>query len=621
MLGTDVSRDCVARARTTHPDIEFQVLDAFDLGAVLALGRAFTAVYLDLSIGQRRPLANRWRFVIGGEQARGQTAARRPKETTMLRQRSPARVRADAIRMGVRKLRAGCTSCADGYFKLAMDNGASEAEVQAALAREKRRDPHNDLSRRQVLKTAGATVAGLATSLVAGGFLPGLASAAAAPASAGSVHWLLGLTGAPPGTGGPQQTSLAGPLSMVGFDGVGDVAGRIDSVANTIFRSEDGGHLYLPWSRWDGAGTSLVVEDFSGATGEHLRTIAGAHLPLQGATAMWEELAFDVTAGDRLLVVLRTTWRTSGDAGSKETPARTSSSVALGVEVVDLAAGRAVDHLELARLGGQEAAGGVVNASARGDRITVIGRRFDGTFHDATTSVAFDGSRLSVSAHGQVPFAEPLASRVTADGGTLVRYHPPYVDFVDLDRLTLARRLTVPIDTSTDPRFPPRPLAVFSPDGSTLYLGNQGDGTVRAIDVAARSQRAMVELPSPPDQDTHQRQRVDDRNPFTVAVSPDGATLYMVENRGTFAGVWAVRLPGLVPLGRLLDAHLATAVAPSPDGSGLAVLSQPEQRLYLLKTDGTVVAHVDAANAYSFARRDRACVPGGQPMGPARRQL
>jgi trans-aconitate methyltransferase len=49
VLGTDISRDCVARARTMHPDVEFMALDAFDLRAVLDLGRSFTAVYMDLS--------------------------------------------------------------------------------------------------------------------------------------------------------------------------------------------------------------------------------------------------------------------------------------------------------------------------------------------------------------------------------------------------------------------------------------------------------------------------------------------------------------------------------------------------------------------------------------------
>ncbi|TMC03910.1 MAG: class I SAM-dependent methyltransferase [Chloroflexi bacterium] len=49
VLGTDVSRECLARAREIHPDVEFRPLDAFDLRAVLDLGRQFTAVYMDLS--------------------------------------------------------------------------------------------------------------------------------------------------------------------------------------------------------------------------------------------------------------------------------------------------------------------------------------------------------------------------------------------------------------------------------------------------------------------------------------------------------------------------------------------------------------------------------------------
>jgi len=49
VLGTDVSRECVDRARSIHPDVEFRTLDAFDLRAVLDLGRSFTAVYMDLS--------------------------------------------------------------------------------------------------------------------------------------------------------------------------------------------------------------------------------------------------------------------------------------------------------------------------------------------------------------------------------------------------------------------------------------------------------------------------------------------------------------------------------------------------------------------------------------------
>jgi protein-L-isoaspartate O-methyltransferase len=49
VVGTDVSRECIARARLAHPGLRFEVLDAFDVRAALELGRPFTKVYLDLS--------------------------------------------------------------------------------------------------------------------------------------------------------------------------------------------------------------------------------------------------------------------------------------------------------------------------------------------------------------------------------------------------------------------------------------------------------------------------------------------------------------------------------------------------------------------------------------------
>jgi len=49
VLGTDISPQCIDRARADHPDLEFAVLDGFDVRAALALERAFTAVYVDMS--------------------------------------------------------------------------------------------------------------------------------------------------------------------------------------------------------------------------------------------------------------------------------------------------------------------------------------------------------------------------------------------------------------------------------------------------------------------------------------------------------------------------------------------------------------------------------------------
>jgi trans-aconitate methyltransferase len=49
VVGTDVSPECVGRARRTYPGLRFEVLDAFDVRAALDPGRPFTKVYADLS--------------------------------------------------------------------------------------------------------------------------------------------------------------------------------------------------------------------------------------------------------------------------------------------------------------------------------------------------------------------------------------------------------------------------------------------------------------------------------------------------------------------------------------------------------------------------------------------
>jgi SAM-dependent methyltransferase len=49
VIGTDISPKCVARARAMRPGLDFRVLDAFDIRAVLELGLPVTKVYMDLS--------------------------------------------------------------------------------------------------------------------------------------------------------------------------------------------------------------------------------------------------------------------------------------------------------------------------------------------------------------------------------------------------------------------------------------------------------------------------------------------------------------------------------------------------------------------------------------------
>jgi hypothetical protein len=49
VVGTDFSSVCIDRARASHPELLFEVLDAFDARAALDLGVDFTKVYIDLS--------------------------------------------------------------------------------------------------------------------------------------------------------------------------------------------------------------------------------------------------------------------------------------------------------------------------------------------------------------------------------------------------------------------------------------------------------------------------------------------------------------------------------------------------------------------------------------------
>lgn len=53
VIGTDISADCIERARKENPGIRFEVLDGFDVRAALMLaeelGQPFTKVYVDMS--------------------------------------------------------------------------------------------------------------------------------------------------------------------------------------------------------------------------------------------------------------------------------------------------------------------------------------------------------------------------------------------------------------------------------------------------------------------------------------------------------------------------------------------------------------------------------------------
>jgi hypothetical protein len=49
VIGTDLSTECIGRARERYPDLRFEQLDAYDVRAALAFGRSFTKIYIDVS--------------------------------------------------------------------------------------------------------------------------------------------------------------------------------------------------------------------------------------------------------------------------------------------------------------------------------------------------------------------------------------------------------------------------------------------------------------------------------------------------------------------------------------------------------------------------------------------
>ncbi len=49
VIGTDISSECIERAKERHPDLHFEVLDGFDVRAALDMGKQFTKIYIDIS--------------------------------------------------------------------------------------------------------------------------------------------------------------------------------------------------------------------------------------------------------------------------------------------------------------------------------------------------------------------------------------------------------------------------------------------------------------------------------------------------------------------------------------------------------------------------------------------
>jgi AhpD family alkylhydroperoxidase len=86
----------------------------------------------------------------------------------MLRPRHSLQVRADALKMAVRKAKTGCHPCVQGYFELAQKHGATEEEIARALAAAHAVSKQG-ISRRRLLQLSAALAAG--ATFAAGDFL------------------------------------------------------------------------------------------------------------------------------------------------------------------------------------------------------------------------------------------------------------------------------------------------------------------------------------------------------------------------------------------------------------------------------------------------------------------
>lgn len=91
----------------------------------------------------------------------------------MLHQRNSVQVRTDALKMALKKAKAGCYSCAQSYFDLARQHSATEEELSYAIDKAAETGEQG-ISRRDLLKLAVAVVAGVALSTE---LLPGSAEA------------------------------------------------------------------------------------------------------------------------------------------------------------------------------------------------------------------------------------------------------------------------------------------------------------------------------------------------------------------------------------------------------------------------------------------------------------
>jgi hypothetical protein len=84
----------------------------------------------------------------------------------MFKPRTPEQIRLDAVKMGLKKAQSGCPACAEKYFELAKQHGATEQEIQDILEQATGMSKRG-LNRRELIKYAVVGAGGLAITATA----------------------------------------------------------------------------------------------------------------------------------------------------------------------------------------------------------------------------------------------------------------------------------------------------------------------------------------------------------------------------------------------------------------------------------------------------------------------
>lgn len=274
-------------------------------------------------------------------------------------------------------------------------------------------------------------------------------------------------------------------------------------------------------------------------------------------------------------------------AGQQHTIFLDNVTVINGVEIIDLAAARTLDYLQL-DAAPDNLVGGTIEVAPDNKGVYVF--TLTGSLIPVATAVQFDGQTLRGRArvingqngHG-VPAGGPgfrSATHIRPDSQALVQVVSSTVQWFDLNSSTLTGSLDVSQPARAGTGKPSSMGTLFSPDGSTLYVTDAASDTIQAIDLANHVRSSSSTLPT-------------QNNPAAIsagasggaALSPDGKYLYVISGRGG-DGFFIVRATDLSVVGHALPGVYVRALWPSPDAQTVFAAGLADGRVYTTGNDG-----------------------------------